>query len=84
MRKWRACIKKSNNVSVRLNLVRLLEGAQKRHPTVKTSGEALRAEDVEAPALNDDELGVKVGLSQSQVKKIFSEVEFGSGGVSGG
>ena len=35
---------------------------------------------MEAPDMNDEELGVKVGLSQSQVKKIFSEVEFGSGG----
>ena len=35
---------------------------------------------MEAPDLNDDELAAKVGLSQSQVKKIFREVEFGSGG----
>lgn len=31
---------------------------------------------MEAPDLNDDELAVKVGLSQSQVKKIFRDVEF--------
>ena len=35
---------------------------------------------MEAPDMNDDELAAKVGLSQSQVKKIFREVEFGSGG----
>ena len=35
---------------------------------------------MEAPDLNDDELAAKVGLSQSQVKMIFREVEFGSGG----
>ena len=35
---------------------------------------------MEAPDLNDDELAAKVGLSQSQVKKIFREVEFGSVG----
>ncbi len=35
---------------------------------------------MEAPDLNDDELAAKVGLSQSQVKRIFREVEFGSGG----
>ena len=35
---------------------------------------------MEAPDLNDDELAAKVGLSQSQVKKIFREVEVGSGG----
>jgi len=35
---------------------------------------------MEAPDLNDDELASKVGLSQSQVKKIFREVGVGSGG----
>ena len=35
---------------------------------------------MEAPDMNDEELAAKVGLSQSQVKKIFREVEFGSGG----
>ena len=35
---------------------------------------------MEAPDLNDDELAAKVGLSQSQVKKIFREVGDGSGG----
>ncbi len=35
---------------------------------------------MEAPDLNDDELAAKVGLSQSQVKKIFREVGVGSGG----
>ncbi len=35
---------------------------------------------MEAPDLNDDELAAKVGLSQSQVKKIFREMKFGSGG----
>jgi hypothetical protein len=35
---------------------------------------------MEAPDLNDEELAVKVGLSQSQVKKIFREVGVGSGG----
>ena len=29
---------------------------------------------MEAPDMNDDELAAKVGLSQSQVKKIFREV----------
>lgn len=35
---------------------------------------------MEAPDLKDEELAAKVGLSQSQVKKIFREVGFGSGG----
>jgi AraC-like DNA-binding protein len=35
---------------------------------------------MEAPDLNDEELAVKVGLSQSQVKRIFREVGDGSGG----
>ncbi len=39
---------------------------------------------MEAPDMNDDELAAKVGLSQSQLKKIFREVGVGSGGVSGG
>jgi hypothetical protein len=35
---------------------------------------------MEAPDMNDDELAAKVGLSQSQLKKIFREVGVGSGG----
>ena len=39
---------------------------------------------MEAPDLNDDELAAKVGLSQSQVKKIFREVEVWEWGVKTG